>query len=426
MRRAMPERYIYIMVKRLFSLLFHNKLELLLSICMFSNLYPSFLPNAAYYAAFVGIGFTALRCHAASTVRTLPTLALMGVILLSTFHSGGINARSLTMCFLLFVTMAWSSEEYFHFKYRFLFISLLLYAFTSVINCYAKFAGINFYETVQSNIWGSSSGEFSGLTCHPMWLSAACGIGTIFFVYAMVVRYKRGDTYAAAAMGLASLASLWTAMQGGSRSASGIAILCSLFLILVSFEDGAKKKKLLVPILFIGVLTIPLMATGNEQFKRKQGGLSLYDDNGETSRTALWKARIDEFQSEPALGIGFGKHKGGYEGSTETGSGWLTALAQTGIAGFALVCFLVYRTRLSLAELKVDSTVALFQSVMLFLLLHSLFEAYMFQIGWYMCLFFWLLASTLDDYKTYGTIPDMEGDLFGEEDDEEEEESVTV
>ena len=38
----------------------------------------------------------------------------------------------------------------------------------------------------------------------------------------------------------------------------------------------------------------------------------------------------------------------------------------------------------------------------------------MFQIGWYMCLFFWLLLSVLDDYKTYDTMPDMETELFGE------------
>ena len=106
--------------------------------------------------------------------------------------------------------------------------------------------------------------------------------------------------------------------------------------------------------------------------------------------------------------------KEGYENSTETGSGWLTALAQTGLIGFSLICFLVYKVKLTLNDLRTDSTAALFEAVMLFLLLHSFFEAYMFQIGWYMCLFFWLLLSVLDDYKTYDTMPDMETELFGE------------
>lgn len=247
-----------------------------------------------------------------------------------------------------------------------------------------------------------------------MWMSAACGIGTIFFVYAMIVLYKRGYLKWTIFLGLVSLASLWTTMQGGSRSASGISLLCCLFLILVSFESATQKRKILIPILLVGLLAIPTMVTDNEQFKRKQGGLGLYDDQGKTSRTDLWQARWDEFKSAPVFGIGFGVQKEGYENSTETGSGWLTALAQTGLIGFSLICFFVYKIKLPLKDLRTDSTAALFEAVMLFLLLHSFFEAYMFQIGWYMCLFFWLLVSVLDDYKTYDTMPDMETELFGE------------
>ena len=355
-----------------------------------------------------------IRYGIRSTPRTLPTLVLIGVIALSSFIAGSLNMRALSMCFMLLAVMAWSSESFYHFKYRLLFFCLLAFAFTSILNFYAKNVGINYYNAVQIYNWGSSSGEFSGFTCHPMWMSAACGIGTIFFVYAMIVLYKRGYLQWTIFFGLVSLASLWTTMQGGSRSASGISLLCCLFLILVSFESATQKRKILIPILLVGLLAIPTMVTDNEQFKKKQGGLGLYDDQGKTSRTDLWQARWDEFKSAPVFGIGFGVQKKGYENSTETGSGWLTALAQTGLIGFSLICFLVYKIKLPLNDLRTDSTAALFEAVMLFLLLHSFFEAYMFQIGWYMCLFFWLLLSVLDDYKTYDTMPDMETELFGE------------
>ena len=106
----------------------------------------------------------------------------------------------------------------------------------------------------------------------------------------------------------------------------------------------------------------------------------------------------------------------GFENSTETGSGWLTALSQTGLVGFVLICILVYKARLPKYVLKTDSTAALMEAVMLYMCLHSLFEAYMFQVGWYMCFVFWLLVSILDDYKIYGPIPELENSLFGEED----------
>ena len=381
---------------------------------MFSNLYPNVLPDALYYLSILGVAFSMIRYGIRSTPRTLPTLMLIGVIALSSFIAGSLNMRALSMCVMLLAVMAWSSESFYHFKYRLLFFCLLAFAFTSIINFYAKNVGINYYNAVQIYNWGSSSGEFSGFTCHPMWMSAACGIGTIFFVYAMIVLYKRGHLQWTIFFGLVSLASLWTTMQGGSRSASGISLLCCLFLILVSFESATQKRKILIPILLVGLLAIPTMVTDNEQFKKKQGGIGLYDDQGKTSRTDLWQARWDEFKSAPVFGIGFGVQKKGYENSTETGSGWLTALAQTGLIGFSLICFFVYKIKLPLKDLRTDSTAALFEAVMLFLLLHSFFEAYMFQIGWYMCLFFWLLLSVLDDYKTYDTMPDMETELFGE------------
>ena len=207
-------------------------------------------------------------------------------------------------------------------------------------------------------------------------------------------------------------------MQGGSRAASGIAVLCSLFLILNAFENASQKKKILIPIILVGLMTIPTMVTDNTQFIRKQGGLSLIDNTGKSSRSLLWTARLTEFESSPIFGVGPGVIKVqpfGFENSTETGSGWLTALAQTGFIGFILVCMLVYKARLPKYVLKTDSTAALMEAVMLFLCLHSLFEAYMFQVGWYMCFVFWLMVSILDDYKTYGPILELENSLFGED-----------
>ena len=160
------------------------------------------------------------------------------------------------------------------------------------------------------------------------------------------------------------------------------------------------------------------MVLDNAQFARKTGGIALRDESGQTSRSLLWAARIKEFSSSPIFGVGFGNIKVrpvGYESSTETGSGWLTALSQIGAVGFLLVCVLVYKARLPKEYLQTDSVAALMQAVMLFLVLHSLFESYMVQVGWYMCFVFWLLVGILDDFKTYGPVSELENSLFGEE-----------
>lgn len=407
------------MIKRIIDFAKLYIFELILTICMFSNLYPA-LPGYLYYVSVAGVAYMMYKLKARRTARTGLTFLLVFVVILSSLLAGTLDARTISMSALLFIALAYSSEEFYRFKLTFMYISLLAYAFTSVLNFYAKQRGINFYEGVLISTWGASTGEFSGYTTHPMWLSSACGVGTIFFVYAMIVQFKRGNKRTTYLLGAASLASIWITMQGGSRAASGISVLCCLFLIMNAFESAIQKKRILIPIILVGIITVPTMVTDNAQFARKQGGINLVDESGQSSRSLLWAARLTEFGSSPIWGVGFGVIKEGPEEyirnqSTETGSGWLTALAQTGIIGFSLVCLLFYRAKLPKRVLQTDSTAALLEAVMLFLALHSLFEAYMFQVGWYMCFVFWLLVGILDDYKTYGPVPELEDSLFGEE-----------
>ena len=407
------------MIRRILDFAKLYRYELILTVCLFSNLYPV-LPDYLYYVFLLLMALAMRKFRAGSVPRTGLAWGLIVVVLLSSFLSGEFDNRAIVMSGILLITLGYSSEEFYRFKVRFMYVSLIAYAFTSVINFYAKHAGINFYEGVLISLWGISTGEFSGYTCHPMWLSSACGIGSIFFVYALIVAYKRGWSKAVWLLLVASFASLWTAMQGGSRSASGIAVLCCLFLILSAFDSARQKRKILFPIILVGLLTLPTMVMDNAQFARKQGGLSLRDENGQSSRSLLWGARFAEFYSSPVFGVGFGNIKiqpKGFEKSTETGSGWLTALAQTGVVGFLLICMMAYRARLPKEYLQTDSIAALLEAVMLFLFLHSIFESYMVQVGWYMCFVFWLLVGILDDYKIYGPVLELENTLFGEEED---------
>ena len=170
------------MIRNIISFSKLYKYELILTVCLFSNLYPA-LPDYLYYVFLVLMALAMRMFRAGSVPRTGLAWGLIVVILLSSFISGEFDNRAIVMPGILLITLGYSSEEFYRFKIRFMYVSLMAYAFTSIINFYAKRVGANFYEGVQLGTWGASSGEFSGYTCHPMWLSAACGIGTIFFVY---------------------------------------------------------------------------------------------------------------------------------------------------------------------------------------------------------------------------------------------------
>lgn len=142
------------------------------------------------------------------------------------------------------------------------------------------------------------------------------------------------------------------------------------------------------------------------RMQTKYGGLNLRDEKGTTSRTRLWNDRVEEFESSPIWGVGFGVAGIGDDakvGRVETGSGWLTVLSQTGIIGFILVLLSVKKAFLPLSVLREDDKLTLFSIVLFYFCIHSLFEAYMFQAGWYLCLIFWMLVGVLDDSKRYGS-----------------------
>ena len=128
------------------------KYELLLTICLFSNLYPQ-LPGYFYYVSVAGIAMAMYKMKARKIARTGLVLALIIFMLFSALLAGPFNTKAISMAVILFITLAYSSEEFYRFKFTFMYISLIAYAFTSIINFYAKRAGINFYDGMMTSIW---------------------------------------------------------------------------------------------------------------------------------------------------------------------------------------------------------------------------------------------------------------------------------
>lgn len=387
------------------SLLKNYRIEIFLSLCLFSNLYPD-LPKFLYYVLWLAFiyAISKFKTHNAA-IRSNLAYGLIGLIIFTTIINAAIfDYRWIMMCVILFITLCRTSYRFFKFKERFLFISLFGYAITGLLNNYAHIKNINYQLYSWVHAGQEFTIDFSGFTRHPMWLSAACGIGLIFFAYWMNLLWNRGKKiYSLLILPLMFL-TLQTLVWGGSRSALGISIVASLLLVWLSNKNIGKTFIIFGAFAIMASIITPIILGDSERMQTKQGGFNLVDENGNNSRTALWNARIKEFSTSPIWGIGFGVTGTGdnaKSGRSETGSGWLTVLSQTGLVGFMLSILLFKRALLPLKLLRYNPKMALYTSLLIFMSLHTLFESYIFQSGWYLCFVFWLTIGILDDYRKY-------------------------
>ena len=393
-------------MKKVIEFIWEYKLEIFLSVCLFSNLYPD-LPHFMYFALIGFLCFVAIHRKAkVCESRKGTTFGLISIIVFSSFVSGQIDFRFVLMSFLLLVTLGISSYGYYKLKTRFLYMSIIGFGITSILNYYASIRGINYQLIMGIHAGEAFSLDFSGYTYHPMWLSAATGVGTIFFVYLMMKLWNTESMKKWMFFMLPFVfVSFLVTVKGGSRSAAGLSILSSCLMIYIGSKKISNTLVVLMVIAIVSSFVAPIVVENSQRMQNKYGGLNLREKDGTTSRTRLWNDRIEDFESSPLWGVGFGVTGHGNKakvGRAETGSGWLTILSQTGIVGFILALLLVKKAFLPISILREDHKLTLFFVVLIYLCLHSIFEAYMFQAGWYLCLVFWLLVSVLDDSKIYG------------------------
>ena len=128
------------------------------------------------------------------------------------------------------------------------------------------------------------------------------------------------------------------------------------------------------------------------------------EETGVTSRDLLWAQRMAEFNSSPIYGVGFavqGTDEDQTVGRGESGSSWLSILAQTGVIGFVIALILWCKSFTRLRHIRYDSENVLAYALFLFFTVHSILEGYMFQGGWYMCVICWLTVAVVTEARMY-------------------------
>lgn len=393
------------MIKRTITYLKHNYMELIITFCIFSNLYPYLFPSFLYYLGIGLMGYKMTQYNVSFiTQNTIYTIFIV-FICLSSILNFALDIRIILFATILTITGPFYTSIRWHlYKKKLMGFILKGFACTVLISIIAKALGINYQVMIRMG--GASMteyggiDEFSGFAKFPMWNSAAAAISIIYFAYLLfkdknfTSKYKWGYL-------IMLLASMYVCIISASRSALAFSIMASgLLFYWLSFNVKAITKYIMI----FGALTVllfPFYMDSATRMMQKQKG---QEESGVTSRDALWAMRINEFNSSPMFGVGYAVSGIGMNkkiGRDESGGSWLAILAQTGIIGLVIAGMLWIKTFMPVRKVKYDNEYILIYALVCFFTLHTIFEGYMFQGGWYMCVICWLSLGLLNESKMY-------------------------
>lgn len=383
-----------------------NRYELVVTFCLFTNLYPYNFPSILYYVGLLMIGWKMNKTGATFCDRQASIAAFIGMIWLSSLINFALDLRPVIYTYILIIASPMVTSLRWHLWKRKLFKNICLgFVGTVAVSLWAKVRGVNYQ--VQISMGGASmvdyggTDEFSGYAKFPMWNSAAAAIAIIVFAWMLFANVHRGSKRGEWAIIAGLLASFYICLASASRSAAAFAVLACLLLFYWLVRRGARWARYVTIFSIIGVLSFPFYHRTATRMLKKQTDQV---DNQGTSRDALWRARMAEFRSSPIFGVGYAVHGTGSHqgiGRNESGSSWLSILAQTGIMGFIIALLIWVQTLLCLPRVRFDKFYILVYGVLIFFTLHSVFEGYMFQGGWYMCIICWMALGLINEAALY-------------------------
>lgn len=389
-----------------------NKYELLTTFFIFTNLFPAWFPQWMYYVSFVLISIKLSKFDKVSHPKAMLFIGLTAFLWFTTIIGNALDFRLVLFSIVLYLFKPTGSVDLHKYKVKLLKTIYWGFGLVTLANLYAKRAGINLKagaEWMEANIGFS---EFSGFASHPMWTSCAAAISTTFFV-SMVFRKNNMSAWQRYACYGMILISLYITMISASRAAFFLSLACSALIIWLQTEKFTSLMRNALIVGFTALLFAPILIDNSAAMMNKKNALQV--TTKETSRDALWVERMAEFESSPIIGIGFAAHGIGANkkvGRNESGGGFISVLAQSGIIGILFIIFIWASATVLPKNVGTDPDMILIYSSFVFFSIHSIVEGYMFQAGWYLCLIIWLIIGVMIEHKT----------LPQEEDEETEEE----
>lgn len=380
----------------------YNFLELIISFCILSNLFPFYMPKFLYYIGLALLGLKMTRMGVEQNKNSFLFVLFILLIVASSVINMMLDLRLVLFAFILILTCPiYTSLRWHLYKKRIMQNLFIGFIGVVLINLYAKMIGFNLRAMVLG--WEDlTDKQFSGFCDQPMWLAAAAAVSTIFCAYLVFeqIKKKRMQQYFYIVL---LLCSIYVTMISGSRSAffAAMGAMCVVLYLLV--KNKARLIKYVISAAVVVLVLSPIF------FNRKTSGAMMakqeYQEKvGGTSRDGLWSDRMAEFKSSPLIGVGFGAHGVGEDkevSRVETGGGWISILSQTGILGLVLAISIIFKAFTPIRKIRQDNSMMVIYAAYFFFIVHSIVEGYMFQGGWYLCLIFWMVIGLLIENKQY-------------------------
>ncbi len=392
-----------------------NKYELITTFFIFTNLFPAWFPQWTYYVAFAMIAFKFFKFERVPHPKGKLFIGLIVFLWFTTIVGNALDFRLVLFSFILYILKPTGSVDLHYYKVKLLNAIYWGFGLVTLANFYAKTAGINMKQGAAWMEANRGFSEFSGFATHPMWTSCAAAISTTFFV-SLAFRNTDMSKWKKFACYVMILISLYVTMISASRAAFFLALACSALIIWLETEQFTKLMRNVLIVTFTALLFAPVLMDNSAAMMNKKNALKVTTKN--SSRDQLWAERMAEFYSSPIIGIGFAAHglgKNKTVGRNESGGGFISVLAQTGIVGIIFIALIWAAATMMPRKVGDDPDMILIYSSFVFFSIHSIVEGYMFQAGWYLCLVIWLIIGVMIEHKTLPYEEDEDGEE-GEED----------
>lgn len=382
-----------------------NFLELIITFCILSNLFGFFLPHFLYYIALTLLGIKMKEMGVKHNKNSSLFILFILLIVISSLINMMLDLRLVLFSFILILACPiYTSLRWHLYKKRIMKNLFIGFIGVVLINLYAKMIGYNLRAMVQG--WEDlTDKQFSGYCDQPMWLAAAAAVSTIFCAY-LVFEQKKKKRMRQYFYIVLLLCSIYITMISGSRSAFLAAIGATGVVLYLLVKNKGRLIKYVVSATAVILVLSPIFLD-RKTFGAMMAKQEYQKEIGQTSRDQIWADRMVEFKSSPLIGVGFGAHGVGEDkevSTVETGGGWISILAQTGILGLILALSIIFKAYTPIRKIRQDNSMMCIYAAYFFFIVHSIVEGYMFQGGWYLCLIFWMVIGLLIENKQYGPI----------------------
>ena len=261
----------------------------------------------------------------------------------------------------------------------------------AVISFFCYFLGINLMmghadEFIEEYV--GHGGWFSGITNQSMMLAPIASVGACF---ALVKGFKDRDI----PFFLLFVCCYGAVLFAASRAAFAGLNLAVLFIIYSYIKSNKKNARIFWGGIVILLLSFRVWSGWLVNLENKIDKNNAIYEHVIDARNFKYRYRIDEFKQNPILGIGFAavdpKNSSEYmadRGSVEPGSSWLAILSMSGIVG-AICMFFIFKDALWSSYRNRNHYSILTFSILLFFIVHMMFEGYIFAGGSTLCYILW-------------------------------------